>query len=128
VSERVSTLLAVSAGGLLGANARFLVGQWAVERWGIGFPVGTLLVNVIGSFVLGFYLTLTTERFIGRRATRLFVATGFLGAFTTFSTFSYEIVALIRDGSAMTALVYVVASLVLGLVGTVAGILCAHAL
>lgn len=120
--------MAIGAGGFLGANARYLVGLWAVEYWGPTFPWGTLVVNVAGSFILGFYLALVTERFVGRPGTRLFVATGFLGAFTTFSTFSYEAVNLVATGALGVAVVYVASSLVLGLAAAIAGVLCAHAL
>lgn len=125
---RLTTIAAVSAGGFFGANARYLVGLWAADRWGAAFPWGTLLINVSGSFVLGFYLTLVTERFIGRSATRLFVATGFLGAYTTFSAFSYEAVQLVAAGAVLPALAYVLGSLLLGIAAAVVGILSAHAL
>lgn len=126
--ERLATIGAISVGGALGANARYAVGLWAGSRWGVAFPWGTLLINVTGSFLLAFYLTLVTERFSGRSTTRLFVATGFLGTFTTFSTFSYETVQLVQDGEIFRALVYVVASLVAGLVAAAVGIVAAHAL
>ena len=125
---RLATTLAVSVGGLLGANARYAVGLWAADRWGALFPWGTLLINVSGSFVLGFYLTLVTERFIGRSTARLFLATGFLGAYTTFSTFSFETLQLVQRGAVGPALAYVGASLVGGLVAVLAGIAAAHAL
>jgi CrcB protein len=128
LGARLGPYLAISAGGLLGANARYLVGQWAAARWGSDFPWGTLLVNVTGSFVLGFYLTLVTERFVGRATTRLFIATGFLGAYTTFSTFSYEAVTLLQHGALPAALGYVAGSLGLSLGAVVAGILAARAL
>ena len=125
---RLATPLAVSIGGLLGANARYAVGLWAADRWGALFPWGTLLINVSGSFVLGFYLTLVTERFIGRSTTRLFLATGFLGAFTTFSTFNFETLQLLQRGEVVPALAYVSASLIGGLLAVLAGIAAAHAL
>jgi CrcB protein len=126
--SRLATTTAVGLGGVLGANARYWVGVWVAERWGTAFPWGTLAINVSGSFVLGFYLTLVTERFAGRSTTRLFVATGFLGAYTTFSTFSYETVRLIQQGAVVPALAYVAASLIAGLVAGVAGVATAHAL
>ncbi|HET8523119.1 MAG TPA: fluoride efflux transporter CrcB [Thermomicrobiales bacterium] len=126
--ERLATHGAIGAGGLLGANARYFMGVWAANRWGTAFPWGTFAINIAGSFLLGFYLTLVTERFTGRAVTRLFVATGFLGAFTTFSTFGYETVTLLQDGSPVRALSYVVASLVVGITGVIAGILAAHRL
>jgi CrcB protein len=126
--DRLATIAAVSAGGFLGANARYLVGLWAADRFGTAFPWGTLLINVSGSFVLGFYLTLATERFVGRSTTRLFLATGFLGAYTTFSTFSYETVQMAAAGAVLPAAGYVAGSLLLGIAAAVAGILGAHAL
>jgi CrcB protein len=126
--QRWATPLAVSVGGLLGANARYLIGLWAAARWGTLFPWGTLLINVSGSFVLGFYLTLVTERFTGRPTTRLFLATGFLGAYTTFSTFSFETLQLIERGEVSAALAYIAASLTAGLLAVIAGIAAAHAL
>jgi CrcB protein len=126
--EQVATVGAISIGGMLGANARYLVSRWATDHWGAAFPWSTLLINVTGSFVLGFYLTLVTERFSGRSTIRLFVATGFLGAYTTFSTFSYETVRLIQHGDATRALAYVATSLLVGLLAAVVGIVTAHAL
>lgn len=124
--ERLATFGPISAGGLLGANARYLVGRWVTDHSHGSFPWGTLLINVAGSFVLGLYLTLVTERLSGRSATRLFFATGFLGAFTTFSTFSYETVDLIRDGKPILALTYVVASLLIGIVVAIGGVAAAR--
>jgi CrcB protein len=126
--DRLTTVGAVSAGGMLGATARYLVEVWSTDRWGSAFPWGTLLINVTGSFVLGFYLTLVTERFIGRATTRIFVATGFLGAYTTFSTFAYETARFLQGDESLRALTYVGASLVCGLAAVVAGIVAAHAL
>lgn len=126
--ERLTRVAAVGTGGFLGANARYLVGLWVAQRWGDVFPWGTLLINITGSFVLGFYLTLVTERVSGSASTRLFVATGFLGAYTTFSTFSYEAVRLVQHGQPISALAYVSASLIVGLAAAVAGLTAAHAL
>jgi len=119
---------AVGAGGVLGANARYWLGLWAAAQWGAGFPWGTLLINVTGSLLLGFYLTLVTERFTGRVTTRLLVGTGFCGAYTTFSTFSYEAVSLAQHGQLSLALAYIGATLLLGLLAAGAGIAAARAL
>lgn len=124
---RLTPHLAISAGAILGANARYLVGLWTAP-WSTGFPWGTLAINLSGSLLLGFYLALVTERFTGRATTRLFVATGFCGAYTTFSTFSYETVALAQRGAVGLAAAYVVASVVGGLLAVAAGTLAAHAL
>jgi CrcB protein len=117
--DRLAPYLAISAGGIAGALARYVVGVWAATQWGTAFPWGTLLINVSGSFLLGFYLTYVTERATergaGRATTRLFVATGFCGAFTTFSAMSYETVSLLQHGALPAALAYIAASVVLGL-------------
>jgi CrcB protein len=126
--QRLTTFAAVGSGGFLGANARYFLGLWVAATWGASFPWGTLLINLVGSFVLGFYLALVTERFSGRPTTRLFATTGFLGAFTTFSTFSYETIQLLARGATMAALAYVAGSLLLGLAAAVVGLLCAHVL
>ena len=120
---RLAPYLAISVGGIVGALARYVVGVWAATDWGWGtdFPWGTLLINVSGSLLLGFYLTRVTERVAGRATTRLFVATGFCGAFTTFSTMSYETVALLQQGAFPAALGYIAASVVLGLGAIVVG-------
>lgn len=125
--ERATTIAAVSAGGMLGANARYLVGVWEAGRWASSFPWGTLLINVSGSFVLGLYLTLVTERFAGRATTRLFFATGFLGAYTTFSTFGYDTAHFIQTGRYGQAGLNVAASLIAGMLGVIAGSAVANA-
>jgi len=111
---RLGVLAAVAAGGALGAPARYEVAQLVhVSR--DGFPWATLWTNVSGSLLLGFLLVLVNERFPPTRYVRPFLATGFLGAFTTFSTFTVETDLLVKDGRAATALAYVAASLVAGL-------------
>lgn len=117
----------IAIGGALGAVARWGVGGW-VHGWaGAAFPWGTLAVNVGGSFLLGFaFLYLESVALPGEL--RRFLAIGFLGAFTTFSTFAYESVALLRDGEWIRAGGYVSASVVLGLAGVVAGFGVARAL
>jgi CrcB protein len=124
--EAVPTVLAVGIGGIIGANLRWQVGEWVADRWATPFPWGTLLINLTGSFVIGLYLTLVTERFAGRPMTRLFFATGVLGAYTTFSTFAYEMVRLLQHGHLLTAATYVAASLTLGLAACLAGIAIAR--
>ncbi len=89
--------LIIGLGAFLGANCRYVVGGWAAERFGSTFPYGTLIINVSGSFVIGFFLTLVGERFVPMPNLRLFIAVGFLGAYTTFSTFAFESLALIDN-------------------------------
>ncbi len=119
--ETIVTITAVGLGGVLGANARYVLGTWAQAAWGSEFPWGTLLINVLGSLLIGVFLTLATERLTIRPATRLFVATGILGAFTTFSTMSYELVHLLQAGALIRAVLYLLASLGLGLIAVIGG-------
>lgn len=105
-------IAAVAVGGAGGATARYLVSQ-AMHQWlGRGFPWGTLAVNVIGSFVLGALYVLMLERWSTPPALRAALLVGFLGAFTTFSTFSVDTVALLEQGAVARALANVVANVV----------------
>ena len=113
-------LAAIAAGGALGAPARYaLSGLVHVGEGGV--PWATFGINVSGSFALGLVLILVIERFPPSRYPQPFFATGFLGAYTTFSTFAVEIDLLIKDGHLLTALVYAAASLSAGLAAVWAG-------
>lgn len=95
----MNRFLIIAAGAALGANARYLVNLWAASRFGTDFPYGTLLVNVTGSFILGFLVAISTERFNLSPDMRLLLATGFLGSYTTFSSYAVESLNLWRvDG------------------------------
>lgn len=120
--------LAISVGAVLGANARYLVSLYVAERFGSAFPYGTLLINVSGSVVIGFFLTLTAERLAVPPAVRLFFVTGFLGAYTTFSTYSFEAATLLRQGAYAPGLIYLIGSVVGAMVGVFAGIMAAELL
>jgi CrcB protein len=113
--------LIVGLGGFLGANARYVLGGWIAERFGTSFPYGTLVINVTGSFLIGFFLALITDRFVVHPNWRLFFAIGFLGAYTTFSTFSFESIALFRDGSWLLGVANLAGSVLLGLIAVVTG-------
>ena len=123
----IQQILVVGVGGFFGANARFLVASWAAERLGPTFPYGTLLINVTGSFVIGLFLTIVTERVVAPPGLRLFFATGFLGAYTTFSTFTYESLALIQAGAYRAAALNLAGSLALGMLGVAFGVLVGRA-
>jgi CrcB protein len=115
--------LLIGIGGFLGANARYLVGGWIAERYGSAFPYGTLVINASGSFILGFFMVLISERVLGHPNWQLFFAIGFLGAYTTFSTFSFESLALIQERLYLQASANVVGSVVLGLIAVLAGMI-----
>lgn len=117
---RPAVLAAVAVGGALGAPTRYAVGQ-VVHVAEDTFPWPTFWTNVCGSFALGFLLVLVIERFPPSRYVQPFFATGFLGAFTTFSTLAVETDLLVRDGHASLGIVYALASLVAGLAAVAAG-------
>jgi fluoride exporter len=119
--------LIISLGAVLGANARYWMGGWVAERFGTTFPYGTLIINVTGSLVLGFFITLVTERFLVDPRWRLFVAIGFLGAYTTFSTYTYESMNLLLNGQIRLGLLNLFGSSVLGAAAMLAGILLGKA-
>jgi CrcB protein len=114
--------VAVALGAALGANARYLVSVLVAERFGASFPYGTLIINVTGSLALGFFLTLIGQRVALNPLWRLFVATGFLGGYTTFSTYTYEAALLLRVGAFGPALLYLFGSVVAGMLGVFVGI------
>jgi CrcB protein len=107
-------LAVIALGGMLGASARYGVAQWlpnGAER----FPWATFCTNLSGSFLLGLLLVLLLERFPPTRLLRPFLATGILGAFTTMSTYEVETALLVKDGHAVTGIIYGVGSLIAGL-------------
>jgi len=108
----VARTLCIALGGMVGSVARFWVGGWVQRAVGAGFPAGTLVVNVLGSFVIGVVMALALERGMMSENTRLLLTTGFCGGFTTMSTFSYETLALIEAGQAAGALVNVATSVI----------------
>jgi CrcB protein len=121
----LGVLAAIAAGGALGAPARYEVAQ-IIHVAKDTFPWATFWTNVSGSFVLGFSLILLIERFPPSRYLRPFFATGFLGAFTTFSTFAVETDLLVKDGHAAIGVAYALASLVAGFAAVWAGIMAAR--
>jgi CrcB protein len=120
--RRGTILAAIALGGALGAPARYGVAQLVHEATG-SFPWATFWTNISGSFTLGVVLVLILERFPPTRYVRPFVATGFLGAYTTYSTFAVETDLLVRSGQAGIGIVYGLASLVAGFVAVWAGML-----
>lgn len=118
----------VGIGGILGANARYLVSVWAARRIGAYFPYGTLIVNLSGSLLLGFMVTGIVGRAAYEREVQLLVSVGFLGAYTTFSTFAFESIGLVRRRGYGLATANVLGSTALGLLGAWIGAMVAHAI
>jgi CrcB protein len=104
----------VALGGALGSIARYAVGLWIYERMGTRFPYGTFVINISGCFIIGFALTILDEHIGLPPAWRLAIPIGFVGAYTTFSTFEYETLRLAQHGQAATGLLYLLLSVVLG--------------
>ena len=116
---------AIAVGGALGASARYGIAQ-LIDVAPDEFPWATFCTNVTGSFALGIVLALVLERFASTRFVRPFLATGFLGAYTTYSTFAVEADLLVRDGHVAIAVAYVAASLVCGFVAVWSGMFVAR--
>ena len=114
--------LYISAGAIIGANLRYWVGLWASDHLGAAFPYGTLLVNVAGCFLIGLFYGLGASRMEITAELRLFFAIGFLGSFTTFSSFGYESISLLRSGDLWLALLNIVGNNLLGLGAVLAGL------
>jgi CrcB protein len=107
----------VLAGAGLGGLARYLAGGWIMTRYAGRFPMGTFLINVSGSFLIGVLMTLFTERLTPHPHLRLFLVVGVLGGYTTFSSFEYETFQAVREGARWIGLAYVTGSVALGYLG-----------
>jgi len=115
-------MIALAVGGGVGANTRHWVNLWVREWAGIGFPWGTFLINVSGSFAIG-YLAMTLERWVRLPELRLMVITGFLGGYTTFSAYSLETLLLWERGEPIRALVYLGGSALTGFAAVTLGVI-----
>ena len=115
-------IVLVALGGGLGSVTRYLAGGWVASRLGVAFPYGTLLINITASFIIGFFLAFAQDRAALSPNWRLFVAVGFVGGYSTFSTFEYESVRLMQDGQMLLAAIYMAGSVAAGLVATITGI------
>ncbi|WP_297438927.1 fluoride efflux transporter CrcB [uncultured Clostridium sp.] len=119
--ERSLLVLVVGCGGFIGAALRYLISLWATKGIGAGFPFGTLIVNILGAILIGFFMeTSSRTNFISPTA-RTFLTTGMMGGLTTFSTFSFETMTIFSHGSIGLGSLNIGLNLVLSLVGVVIG-------
>ncbi|MDI3546472.1 MAG: fluoride exporter [Halanaerobiales bacterium] len=121
-------LIYIGLGGFFGAVSRYSISKWVESRWDSTLPFGTLIVNVLGSFLLGFLMTFFLEKGFSQPHLRVALTTGFLGALTTFSTFSYETMMLLEDKEILFAGINILANLIMGLIFVMIGIIIARTL
>lgn len=121
-------VLMAAMGGAVGAAGRYLVGVGALRLIGTGFPWGTLIVNIVGSFIMGFMIETFALRFSVSNELRTFLATGVLGGFTTFSAFSLDFVVLMERKAQGLAALYLGASVGLSILALFAGLFIARAI
>lgn len=120
----MNSFILVGAGGALGAMARFGFASLFGRLWPMGFPLATLLVNIIGSVAMGLFIGIMTKLLpANQEELRLFVAIGIFGGFTTFSSFSLDTIVLIERGELIQAIAYVALSVVVCLIGLYLGLL-----
>ncbi len=117
----VSKMLIVGAGGFIGAIARYLLSGFIYRFFGPEFPVGTIIVNIVGCFVLGGVIFLGQQSHLFTPHVRLFAGVGLIGAFTTFSAFGHETLDLIHDGEMMLASANIFGNVTLGIVAVWSG-------
>jgi CrcB protein len=119
----MSKYLVVGIGGFLGSILRFWVGGYISQRMGARFPYGTFFINCTGSFLIGFVITLLAERGQWNPAWRYLIPIGFIGGYTTFSTFEYETFRSVQDGEILMASLNVCLSVVVGFVSVWLGVI-----
>ncbi len=120
--ENLTKILLVAIGGAFGAVARYLISVSPLANIFEKFPFPTFFINIVGSFFIGFLFVMLSDKFMINENFRIAVTVGFLGAFTTFSTFELEIVSLVRERYFTTAFAYLFLSVFVGFVGVLSGI------
>jgi CrcB protein len=117
----VKDFLAISVAAIVGANLRYLLSRFAARELGLIFPYGTLAINIIGSFIVGFFVIWTTERVLVDPRWRLLVVIGFCGSFTTFSSYAFESMSYFEQGQWGLMVTNILSNNILCLGGALAG-------
>ena len=121
-------VLVISLGAIVGANARYFISRYSAQVLGPVFPYGTLLINVVGSSIVGFFLVWTSERVLADPRWRLLIVVGFCGAFTTFSSYAFETMSLFERGQWLLTVANVLSNNLLCLAGALGGMALARVL
>ncbi|MGI8555896.1 MAG: fluoride efflux transporter CrcB [Pyrinomonadaceae bacterium] len=120
--ETLTRISAVAVGGAVGAVTRYLINISPLQNFLKPFPLPTFFINISGSFLIGFLLIILTDKFTVNENLRVAILVGFLGAYTTFSTFELEIFALIKEQQYVTAFAYLLLSVLVGFAGVALGV------
>ncbi len=126
--ESIKDVLVISLGAIFGANARWMISRYLAKVIGPVFPYGTLVINVVGSFMVGFFVVWSTERALLDPRWRLLIVVGFCGAFTTFSSFAFETMAYFQQGQYTLMMTNFVSNNLLCLAAALGGMALARAL
>jgi CrcB protein len=124
----LQTVLLISAGAIIGANLRYFVAQYVARLIPSTFPLGTLIINITASFILGFFLIWTSERVLADPRWRLFIAVGFCATYSTYSSFAYETFALFEKGQMVLAALNILGTNVVCLIAVMLGAMLARSL
>ena len=119
--QKFLLILVVGCGGFIGASLRYVISLNSAKTFGVDFPYGTLIANIIGAIIIGLVMELSLNSSLITPNVRLFLTTGMMGGLTTFSTFSFETVAMIMNGNAIVGSINIILNLGLSLVGVVIG-------
>lgn len=126
IQAEIRNPIAISLGAIAGALSRYYLTLWFSDRFGVSFPYGTFFINISGCFAMGFFATFALNHVtIISPEVRLLVATGFLGAYTTFSTYGLDTVGLLRNSTMLTATFYWAGSAILGIISVQLGVILA---
>ena len=120
--EELGKIISIAVGGAFGAVARYLINVSPQNAVFDKFPLPTFVINITGSFLIGFLMILFADKYSSNENLRMAIIVGFLGAFTTFSTFEMEMFGLVREKQLITAFVYLALSILVGFIGVVAGV------